>query len=122
MGRVFGLLKIFRRDLIMMLIAAFNKKTPVKVRALLFIACLYVLSPVDILPDSVPFAGVADDMLIIPAAVYGLKQLLPQTVASDSEKKADGVIKKGGAIVFAAALIILFWISLIVFAFYKLIF
>ena len=122
MRRVFGLLKVFRRDLIMMIIAASNKRTPPKVRILLLLACLYVLSPVDILPDALPFAGVVDDMLIIPAAVYGLKQMLPKTVEETSEQKAEKVIKRGGVIALAAALIVLFWVSLIFFAFYKLVF
>lgn len=122
MGRIFGLLKVFRKDLIMMMIAAFNKNTPSKARMLIFLACLYVLSPVDIIPEAVPFAGVFDDMVIIPAAVYGIKQMLPASVASSSETQANSVIKRGGIIVFAAALIIIFWISLIVLAFYKLLF
>ncbi len=122
MGRVFGLLKIFRKDLIMMIIAALNKDTPAKVRVLLLLACLYVISPVDILPDAIPFAGIADDMVIIPAAVYGLKQMLPGSIAASSEIKANTIIKRGGVIAFIAALVILFWISLIFFAFYKLLF
>jgi len=122
MGRVFGLLKVFRKDLIMMIIAGLNKDTPAKVRILLFLACLYVLSPVDILPDAVPFAGVVDDMVVIPAAVYGLKQMLPGSVAAASESKANTVIKRGGVIALVAALVIFFWISLIFFAFYKLLF
>lgn len=122
MRRVLGLLKVFRRDLIMMIIAATNKRTPQKVRLLLFLACLYVLSPVDILPDALPFAGAIDDMLIIPAAVYGLRQMLPQTVAEDSDKKAESVMKRGGAIAAIAALIVLFWVSLVFFVFYKLVF
>ena len=106
----------------MIIIAALNKNTPAKARALLLLAALYVLSPVDILPDALPFAGVVDDMIIIPAVVYGLKQMLPSSVVRASEKKADATIKKGGLIVAGAALIILFWILLIGFAFYKLIF
>ena len=121
MGRIFGLLKVFRRDLMVMIIAAFNKGTPKKVKFLSLIALLYVLSPADILPDAVPFAGILDDMVIIPAATYGLKSMLPKSVASSSEQKADKAIKKGGMIVFAAALIIVFWIALISYFLYKLI-
>ncbi|MBR3624269.1 MAG: DUF1232 domain-containing protein [Selenomonadaceae bacterium] len=113
MGRIFGLLKVFRRDLMVMMIAAYNKKTPLKVKFLALMAFCYVISPIDALPETVPFAGLIDDMVIIPAATYGLKKMLPKDVAKSSEEKADRAIKKGGMIVLAAALIILFWIVLI---------
>lgn len=103
-----------------MIIAAFNKDTPSKVRALIFLACLYILSPADIIPDIIPFAGVMDDMVIIPAAVYGLRQLLPARVAISSEQRADYVIKRGGIIAAIGALAVIFWVSLIFYAFYKL--
>ena len=113
MGRIFGLLKVFRRDLMVMMIAAYSKKTPLKVKFLALMAFFYVLSPLDALPDTVPFAGLIDDMVIIPAAIYGLKKMLPKDVALSSEQKADKAIKKGGMIVLAAALIVIFWIALI---------
>ena len=47
------------------------------------IALLYILSPIDLLPDAIPFLGMLDDVLV---AGYALKQ-----VAADEEQAADPV-------------------------------
>lgn len=38
---------------------------------------LYVLSPVDLLPDVIPFFGVVDDLIVVPLAVRWLLKRLP---------------------------------------------
>jgi len=40
-------------------------------KLVLIIALLYIVSPIDLLPDSIPFIGVLDDMLV---AGYAIKQ------------------------------------------------
>lgn len=40
-------------------------------KIVLIIALLYIVSPIDLLPDSIPFIGVLDDMLV---AGYAIKQ------------------------------------------------
>ena len=38
---------------------------------------LYLLSPVDLVPDAIPVLGVADDLVLIPLAVRFLLNRLP---------------------------------------------
>jgi len=43
---------------------------------------LYVLSPVDLLPDVLPLLGIADDLVLVPLAIrWLLKRLPPHLVA-----------------------------------------
>ena len=42
---------------------------------------LYVLSPIDLIPDVIPFFGVVDDLVIVPLAIRWLLKHLPTEVA-----------------------------------------
>lgn len=122
MKRIFGLFKMFRRDIVVMLLAVFHKDTPKKVRGLMLMAILYLLSPIDILPDSIPLMGVVDDMVIVPTAVYGLMKLLPVHVRQSSEDKASYVIRHGAAVVLAASGVVILWLGLVIWGIYTLFF
>ena len=43
----------------------------------------YLLSPIDLIPDVIPFLGLMDDMVVIPVAIRWLLQRLPQNVQDD---------------------------------------
>lgn len=44
---------------------------------------LYLLSPVDFIPDFVPFLGVVDDLVLIPLAIRWVLRRLPAAVRAD---------------------------------------
>jgi uncharacterized membrane protein YkvA (DUF1232 family) len=44
---------------------------------------LYVLSPVDLLPDVLPVVGVLDDIVLVPLAVSWLLARLPAALRAD---------------------------------------
>ncbi|RYF18076.1 MAG: DUF1232 domain-containing protein [Comamonadaceae bacterium] len=43
---------------------------------------LYVLSPVDLLPDVIPFVGMVDDIVLVPLAIRWLLKRLPPEIAA----------------------------------------
>lgn len=49
---------------------------------------LYVLSPIDLIPDAIPFLGVMDDMVLMPIAIrFLLKRLPPHIAAAAAERR-----------------------------------
>ena len=44
---------------------------------------LYVVSPVDLIPDVIPFLGVIDDVVLIPLAIRFVLKRLPTRVRDD---------------------------------------
>jgi uncharacterized membrane protein YkvA (DUF1232 family) len=46
---------------------------------------LYVLSPVDLIPDFIPILGWVDDIVIVPFAIRWLLQRLPPQLRADVE-------------------------------------
>ncbi len=43
---------------------------------------LYVLSPIDLIPDFVPVIGVLDDLVLVPLAIRWLLRRLPPEIAA----------------------------------------
>ena len=69
MRRILTFLKLFRYDLLVMLVALKHRDTPRNVKGLLIAAILYLVSPIDLIPDAVPLAGIIDDAVFVPAVV-----------------------------------------------------
>jgi uncharacterized membrane protein YkvA (DUF1232 family) len=51
---------------------------------------LYLVSPVDLLPDFIPLLGIVDDLVLIPLAVRFLLQRLPPHVRVDIARGQRG--------------------------------
>lgn len=48
------------------------------------LVALYLISPLDLLPDALPFIGVVDDLVLVPLAIRFLLGRLPPDVARDT--------------------------------------
>ena len=44
---------------------------------------LYVISPIDFIPDFIPFLGVMDDLVLVPLAIRWMLKRLPAGLTSD---------------------------------------
>jgi uncharacterized membrane protein YkvA (DUF1232 family) len=50
---------------------------------------LYVISPIDILPDVLPVIGIVDDIVLVPLAIrWLLKRLPPEIAAAVGRRRA----------------------------------
>lgn len=48
---------------------------------------LYLLSPIDLVPDWIPFIGVVDDLVLVPLAIRWLLKRLPPEVAEAAARR-----------------------------------
>ena len=48
---------------------------------------LYVVSPIDLVPDVLPFIGVVDDLVVVPLAIRWLLARLPAEIADAAEPR-----------------------------------
>jgi uncharacterized membrane protein YkvA (DUF1232 family) len=53
---------------------------------------LYLISPVDLLPDVVPVLGMVDDLVLIPLAMRWMLNRLPPHLRGEEDKKAGDVV------------------------------
>jgi len=52
------------------------KKHPLKYGAIVVVALLYLLNPIDVIPDTIPIVGWADDAGVIATAVATIKRMM----------------------------------------------
>lgn len=51
---------------------------------------LYVISPVDLIPDMLPILGWVDDLVLVPLVTRWLLRRLPAHVRTEAERRARG--------------------------------
>ncbi len=48
---------------------------------------LYVLSPVDLLPETIPLLGIVDDVVLVPLAIAFVVKRLPSALRADFARR-----------------------------------
>ena len=112
--RFWGWLVQIKDDVLILYYAWKNPKTPAYVRGLLVLMTIYVISPIDIIPDYLPFLGIADDLTIVPAGILALTQLLPKQVRLESEQESEKWRKRIPFMVGLVGLIGLAWLVFVI--------
>ncbi len=85
----------FRNELFALWRAFMAPGTPMHLKALMLLVPLYLLSPIDLIPDFIPLAGWLDDLVIVPMLVTWIFGLLsryqgtPQSNAAHTSRR-DG--------------------------------
>jgi len=75
------LLSLIRTDLRRLWIALRHPAAPSWLKLGTALIVIYVLSPIDLVPDVIPFVGVVDDLVVVPLAIRWLLKHLPVEVA-----------------------------------------
>lgn len=83
LGRsAFSRLFIFRNEVATLWRAFFHPETPFHLKAAMAFVVFYLVSPVDLIPDFIPFVGWIDDMVLVPLMVSVIVKLLPLEVTA----------------------------------------
>ncbi|MCR5176742.1 MAG: DUF1232 domain-containing protein [Anaerovibrio sp.] len=122
MKRLIGLFSLLRKDLLVILFALFNRHTPKQYRMAILAILLYFISPIDIVPDAIPFMGIVDDVVIVPSLLAVIRRFLPEEVVSDSEYSAEHYGRYLPVVAVIASLLLLLWTGMVIYGIYKLIF
>jgi uncharacterized membrane protein YkvA (DUF1232 family) len=92
----------FRNELVALWRAFLAPGTPAHLKALMLLVPLYLLSPIDLIPDFIPLAGWLDDLVIVPLLVSWIFGLLsraqqapqPQRSPSRDDQTIDGTWRR----------------------------
>jgi uncharacterized membrane protein YkvA (DUF1232 family) len=109
MRRIMTWVWALKRDLLTLWFALKHSGTPWYVRVLAALLAVYALSPIDLIPDFIPFLGYLDDLIIVPAGVWILLRILPDHVLADSRAKSSTSVleRKGQSLSIVGLVIIL---------------
>ena len=116
MLRFLMLLRALRRDIAVLLFAMVRRDTPRAVKFLFPLALLYLVRPIDLIPDPIPLLGAVDDMVVLPAATSLLVRMLPAHARAEGEER---VARYGTFILVAASVIMVLWLVILVWALSK---
>lgn len=119
---VLTFLQASRHDLLVLLTALFNRNTPKVIKIMTMVAFVYLISPIDFLPDVIPGIGLFDDAVIVPGILYTMLQLLPASVRARSESQVDYLSPKMPWILGLCGIFLIAWTIFVFVAIYNFIF
>lgn len=93
--------------------------TPFPAKAVIAVTIAYAVSPIDLIPDFIPFLGQLDDLIIVPALIVLALKMIPPEVAARCRRDAWRHLAKGERVrtpagALAAAVFGIVWILLAV--------
>ena len=97
-ARVKDKARALKIELHAMFFAIRHPGTPWTAKAILIGLLLYAASPIDIIPDFIPFFGMLDDIVIIAAGLWLVRRLIPDDVLAECREKARTIDREGGLI------------------------
>lgn len=73
-----------------------DPRTPRVARWLLGLSLVYVMSPIDLVPDFIPVLGQLDDLILVPALVFLAFCMVPQGLYREHKQRLEnsGAIPK----------------------------
>lgn len=112
-------LRQFRTEAYTIYLELRDPRTPWYARLLILFLLLYILSPIDIVPEVIPAIGVIDDIVIVSAGIWALFLLIPKQVYDECRQRAASeaqeVFKKPIVQAVFITIIVLSWIATLYF-------
>jgi len=88
--RMTALWLLVRNDAKRLWFALRHPDSPAWLKAGTAVLVLYLVSPIDLIPDALPLIGVLDDLVLIPMAIRWMLARLPAPVREHAERRAAG--------------------------------
>ena len=106
--------KQLQTDIPAVFLALKDIKTPWYAKVCAALTVAYALSPIDFIPDFIPFLGYLDDLIILPLLVALTVRFIPADVFAEYRAKAEGLWSNGKPKKWYYALpVILVWLFLL---------
>lgn len=101
------------RDALALCLALRDPNTPWQSKVVVGLSILYVLLPVDIIPDFIPIIGFLDDLAALPLAGYLARRYMQPGLVDNLRYRADSIIRRLRPKLFAilVAIVILWMIA-----------
>jgi uncharacterized membrane protein YkvA (DUF1232 family) len=87
-GRLKDWARAIKRDVHAIYLASRDPRVPWYAKALAFCIAGYALSPIDLIPDFVPFLGYLDDAVIVPLGILAVVKLVPPEIMAEHRRVA----------------------------------
>jgi len=98
---------MLKKEILILYYGLRDKRTTVIAKLPAIFSIIYLLSPIDLIPDFIPFFGYIDDIVIVPLLLNLAIKLLPAEVREESILKANRNHNKFKLLIFGLSLLIL---------------
>ncbi|MEZ4522592.1 MAG: DUF1232 domain-containing protein [Thermomicrobiales bacterium] len=78
----------FWTEAYLLYLAARDSRVPVYARLAAAAFAIYVIAPIDVVPDPIPLIGIVDDFLIIPIGLILIRNLVPEYLRNEHQEIA----------------------------------
>lgn len=92
--RLRRLFRIVGRDIVVLWYACRHPETPWLMKFAALLLAVYVVSPIDIIPDWLMLLGWVDDVSIVALGIPALLNLMPERALHDARMAADGWLSR----------------------------
>ncbi len=108
---------LLKTEVYALYLATKDSRTPFAAKAVAVLTVAYALSPIDLIPDFIPFIGLLDDVIIVPLGLWLAIKLTPKEVMDEARNKAQVELKPLKKVFWVAgAVAVLFWLVMLLFA------
>ncbi len=95
MKKLWFWVKKLKSEIILLYFAVKDPRVPRQAKLLTLLLVAYIISSIDIIPEFVlPGLGYIDDIVLIPFAAGLIQKMIPETVVSDMNLKAENLMRK----------------------------
>ena len=98
---------MFKKEMLILYYGLNDRRTGLLAKLPAVLSVLYLLSPIDLLPDFIPFLGYVDDLLVVPLLINLAIRFLPADVREESLLKANRNKKKFNLLIFLLILLLI---------------
>lgn len=94
---LFRLRRLFKsagRDIARLFYACRDPLTPRAVKVGATLLLLYLISPIDLIPETLPLLGVLDDITLATFAIPALLRLLPDAARRNADQASEAFISR----------------------------
>jgi uncharacterized membrane protein YkvA (DUF1232 family) len=98
---------MLKKEILILYYGLRDKRTTAVAKLPAILSIIYLLSPVDLIPDFIPFIGYIDDIVIVPLLMNLAIKLLPADVREESILKASRNQTKFRLLIFGMILLMI---------------
>ncbi len=80
---------MLKKEILILFFALRDRRTTILAKLPAILSIIYLLSPIDLIPDFIPFFGYIDDIVVVPLLLNVAIKLLPDNVREESIMKAN---------------------------------
>ncbi len=88
LGRIASKTGRFWTETYLLYLAARDSRVPFYARIGAAVFAVYLIAPIDIVPDPIPLIGIVDDFLIIPIGLLLIRNLVPEYLRLEHQELA----------------------------------